>query len=362
MKTRLRELDFVRAIMVLSVIAIHVTGRYLYISPFSFSLNQMMRYAVPLFIMLSGLALFLSDMRKDKTSYLTFLKKRFNKIFIPYILWTIIYMLFDLRRSLPGAFFNYETLKLFYRNLVFGGASYHLYFIIIIVQLYLLYPFLSWVIKKSPKITLISTFLITLLFQTAIYFSILGKVVLPYFPIPYFMTFPVWIFFFVFGMYFAKEMDFFKAKLKNKDAVLGALWLVTLVIVIVDSKLTNTADSSIRPSVMLYCFTSFFFIYTLCERFSDKKTLFGNFLEFLSAQSFFIYLGHVLVLNLIFSILYKIGWGFLAEQAVGILPVYLATVFITIGIALILRYIPYNQHLGTGYKKINKNSIVIIKH
>ncbi len=82
---RLIELDYVRSIAMLAVIVIHVSSTFIYTeSAFSlfnmnlaFILNQAAHFSVPLFVLLSGMALSISQ---SNLSYVSFVKKRLSKI------------------------------------------------------------------------------------------------------------------------------------------------------------------------------------------------------------------------------------------------------------------------------------------
>ena len=97
---RIEELDFTRIIAMIAVITIHVTSAYIgYQSNIlvmgmnvAFILNQLTRFAVPLFILLSGTSLGLSA---NDDSYREFLHKRLTKIGIPYLAWTAVYIIYN---------------------------------------------------------------------------------------------------------------------------------------------------------------------------------------------------------------------------------------------------------------------------
>lgn len=97
---RIEELDFTRIIAMIAVITIHVTSAYIgYQSNIlvmgmnvAFILNQLTRFAVPLFILLSGTSLGLSA---NDDSYRGFLHKRLTKIGIPYLAWTAVYIIYN---------------------------------------------------------------------------------------------------------------------------------------------------------------------------------------------------------------------------------------------------------------------------
>src|SRR6185369_6512634 len=72
---------------IFGVISLHTLGTYpSFFSPYIYKIFET---SVPIFVMLSG-ALLLGKTE----SYLSFFKKRSAKVLIPWIIWTIIYMLF----------------------------------------------------------------------------------------------------------------------------------------------------------------------------------------------------------------------------------------------------------------------------
>src|SRR5690242_5000258 len=88
-------IDVLRLVSILAVLLIHTTTRTLEISHydlvnnlFTLFLNQASRFAVPLFFLISG---FVLEVSNKPIKYITFLKKRLGKIFIPYIFWSLIY-------------------------------------------------------------------------------------------------------------------------------------------------------------------------------------------------------------------------------------------------------------------------------
>jgi surface polysaccharide O-acyltransferase-like enzyme len=124
MKERIRSIDCIRGIAILAVLLIHTTTRTLEASSFNITgfsftlfLNQISRFAVPLFFVISGFVLEIFN--NNDMNYWTFVKRRFSKIFIPYAFWSLIYYFFVYNNN------HDSLLKVF----LTGNASYQLYFI-----------------------------------------------------------------------------------------------------------------------------------------------------------------------------------------------------------------------------------------
>ena len=130
-------IDVLRTIAILAVLLIHTTTKTLEVSkydlhrfPLTFFLNQSARFAVPLFFMISGFVLELSY--PYHASYLTYLKKRFSRIFIPYVFWSAIYYFLVYKKHSVN----------FFAGLLSGNASYQLYFIPTLLIFYIIFPIL----------------------------------------------------------------------------------------------------------------------------------------------------------------------------------------------------------------------------
>ncbi|AFK04933.1 acyltransferase 3 [Emticicia oligotrophica DSM 17448] len=111
--------------------------------------NAFGRFAVPIFVMLSGYLL----LGKYK-NLIDFLSKRFSRIFIPFLVWTLIYMLWGSYFGvIPAEKTKLEIIDIL-RKIMFGGAggSGHLWFVYMLLGIYLFLPILSkWITQASSQ-------------------------------------------------------------------------------------------------------------------------------------------------------------------------------------------------------------------
>jgi surface polysaccharide O-acyltransferase-like enzyme len=142
-KTYNQAIDVMRITSILAVVFIHTTTKTIEATsfdirrvPWTLLLNQICRFAVPLFFMISGFVLELNY--PFHPSNISYLKKRISRILIPYIFWSGIYYFLVYRQ---------HTNNLFY-GLLAGNASYQLYFIPTLFIFYIIFPF----IHKSYRI------------------------------------------------------------------------------------------------------------------------------------------------------------------------------------------------------------------
>lgn len=203
-----REFDLARVLSMLAVIMIHVTAPYMGRTSewtvlgmnLAFILNQVTRFAVPLFLLLSGASLGFS---RSTDTPAVFYRKRARKIGIPYLVWFGLYYSYYLVHTQPTP---HVTVTSFFRALLQGQSAPHLYFIIILAQCYLLYPLLRKAVQRAPgwsvAVSLLCTAAIELLFA-------LRRAGLDYIPPlirPYlWLLFPTWAFYFVLGMALTQE-------------------------------------------------------------------------------------------------------------------------------------------------------------
>jgi peptidoglycan/LPS O-acetylase OafA/YrhL len=150
-----QEISYLRAIAIIEVVVIHAAGRSVYytdmtaitlqkgvlIAFWAFSL-----VAVPLFIFISGFVLY--SKYKTRFSVLFFYKKRFASVLPPYLIFCTFYLLSPFvgpvlawlhQPTVYASNLNIPYLLIQYaRGLAFGTGP--MYFVVLIMQLYLLYP------------------------------------------------------------------------------------------------------------------------------------------------------------------------------------------------------------------------------
>lgn len=141
------EISFIRGIACLLVIVTHVTLSYPFekidnIFILNFTLNQLARVGTPIFALISGFLLF-SSKKNKQMKYNTFINLRVKKLLIPYLFWTIIYLLIS-------QVINHNiTLNRFWRYIFLGESYPHMYFLLMVIQFYILFPFINNTIHKN---------------------------------------------------------------------------------------------------------------------------------------------------------------------------------------------------------------------
>lgn len=337
---RLQEFDLLRAIATLTVIGIHVTAAYVYTSMWGCLANQFARFAVPFFLIMSGFLLFNADLHGHSFSTSDFYRKRFRKILWPYFLWSLFYCCLA---GFMGTDLLASLLQLS-AQLIWGTAYYHLYFVVIIIQLYLLYPLLYRWLLNAPRRCLLTTLVLTLGCQIMLNMHTLGQLALP----PqlnnlYLVFFPVWIFFFAFGMYAALFNESWSKFFKTRRWLWGLIWLGSFSLLLADGYAHNTYGSSSRPTVILYTLCSYFFFYSLALHY---KGHFRKTINWIARQSFLIYLLHPFILTCLMVLATILGNPHLWDRTRGMIAIYLLVALLSCGASYIISLTPLAEKLG----------------
>jgi len=300
---KIKEINYLRGFATIFVILIHLTSSCLIYPKSSFTytlfgtLNCALTFAVPMFLFISALIMTYQLKYSDNINWIKFISKRIIKVLSALIFWSIVYVLYH------GNLENI-TLKNIIGYLVLGKASYHLYFIPLIIQLYLIFP-LIWIITKKIdklKINLSSSFLICIIgsaifqytfttvfrlniFKSFIYFA---TIIFSY-SMPIFIG--VWI-----GYNYYEIKNFF-----NK-CFIALLLLLTTISCFYYVKF-EFINYTYKTTLLFSPFYWTLIILTLAylSRYIKKD----KFLNTINKHSFIIYLVHPLILDIINA---KINW------------------------------------------------------
>ncbi len=140
----IKEVDYWRGIAIIAVITIHCTGRlwwYQYLSApnilsqITTLIYSCSQFAVPFFIFISGFVL--CRRYEVPAEVKSFFLRRISFIIPPYVIFSLLYICFYI--IIKDSTFNIK--KVLFELLV-ADASFHLWYIAVIIQFYLLYPIL----------------------------------------------------------------------------------------------------------------------------------------------------------------------------------------------------------------------------
>lgn len=144
MLKKIEAIDFLKGYAMLSIVIYHL-GQAMVLPPMLARMIDFGGTGVHTFIFVSGFGLYLSHLRKP-LAFPQFMKKRFTKIYIPYIIVVLasafISLFIPIYTNSAYAFFGHVFLYKMFDDSIMSSYGYQLWFISTIIQLYFLFPFL----------------------------------------------------------------------------------------------------------------------------------------------------------------------------------------------------------------------------
>jgi len=283
-------MDVVRAVAIIAVVLIHVSATPIYTSGVNSSLykvaiviNQLSRFSVPAFILISGMGLTLSN--RKELGYFAFVGRRFSRIVPQYILWCLIYVYLTTK--------NFEPYSVIH-DIVYGKVFYHFYYVPLIIEFYLIYPFVFKFIGNKWG-TLVS-FSITLGILIYSHYYIMSDNMKWFLERKDLLD---WIFYFSFGVFIGENLDNFLEKVKKYRAAICILFFSSTYVMIHEAftniaagKDIEYATTFLRPTVLTY--SIFFILFIFCIQW--KENVFMKPISYIAKYSYSIYLSHAIIL------------------------------------------------------------------
>ncbi len=323
-KPRIVALDYIRAISMLGVIGIH-TGAYSLsypaANPHLFALYEIVsRFSVPIFFFVSAFGLFLSQPLTKQFHYQTFMYRRFRAVFLPYVAWSILYMLHYTWLSGDTTIWHHP---LIFKYFLFGLASYQLYFLVILIWFYVCMPlwrYLTGLIVKNLTVGLLSLLLGQIVFNYYSSYILSANYDNHYLnlAIQHRMSYFVfhYLFIFLLGAVCAERYSQFLAYLKQKSRHISTCFLLTLAgmllhyyyLIYYNNYSLESAVNTVHqlsPLGVLYTASSALFWFKVFS--SPVPNRLSFLLNQLGKHSYVIYLVHPFVMYYLIIILNRIS-------------------------------------------------------
>jgi peptidoglycan/LPS O-acetylase OafA/YrhL len=158
-RQRLDHVDAMRPIKQTAVISTHAL---IYFSPLSTSfaaasMLTLTHFSRDAFLFVSACMLAYSYRGSDTVQLGPYWKRRFMGVGLVYLVWTVIYFPIAAAKNSPtfpylkipgSAVFSFAGLHNFLFNLATG--YYHLYFLLVLLEFYVLFPYIFWFLKRYP--------------------------------------------------------------------------------------------------------------------------------------------------------------------------------------------------------------------
>ena len=367
-------MDYLRGLAILFVISVHVSYvwpemeaitflSFLYMSIHSFS-----QVAVPLFVFISGFVLYLNYQKNF--SILTFYKKRFLSVVPQYLIFSTLYIVFfmfltylNVAYETGAHIFSLGDIVIGYLT---GDASLQMWFFVLIIQLYILYPILArfcqtiFASKITTAISLFILFLLPFIYhnEAFVLHSLDHTMPLHSFFWNTGLIFIHYLFYFITGMYVSlkyNDIREFIHKIPLKTLLIPLLFFNILgIIFLVGSGIPEKIQFIAYPSFITFGSQFFSFIeplfylniFLLLFIFVlnlNKTEFFSRCLKRIGDFSFGIFLIEVFFLILVTIILEKIN--FTSYNYLYYPIVFLSTLLLSVVSIIVIRKVPFSQYI-----------------
>ena len=371
-RERVSAVEAIRGISMMGVIGIHIGAEYLANPSPNLHLVALFdigtRFSVPIFFFISAFGLFYGQSLSAVFSYRDFLARRGRTVVIPYLIWSLFYIVHDAwyygtgfppLLSLPGILF-------------FGNAKYQLYFMVILIWFYLLMPLWRFLLRHMTLPLLAGILVLQIAFDdwssfnTAFNLYVYGLPegtllrALLFYRLNYWVMH--YVFIFLLGGYIALHFDTFRTLMARHARRLYALGIISLTallawyykLILTDGYTPLEAiytAHQLSPLGILYTIGASLALFAFFTRLGTK-TLPGRAFQFLGKHSYFIYLAHPIAITYLLLMIHAHGHVLTAPIALGL---YAATLLLTLLGAVIARkigeHIPMVNELTIGLRK-----------
>ena len=263
--------DVMRGIAILGVVLSH--AGYLYIEMFTPSSNvyvelidASVRFVLPIFFIASGVLLV--PAKKTIKGHAVFLWGRFIELLPLYIIFTGLL-----------AYVGELTFHEFLKNIITGEGSLPYYFILVLIQLYILYPFIEKYAQKRMFVYLTLFFAMVMQFTPSTWYLYGVPLAFRY------------LFFFVWGIYIREQL------LSGTFTRKVAPWLIMVFLFFVMYLVFPGQFYNVRPYYGVAMFSLLFVFFTS----PHVTTRLEQYLEKVGRMSYWVYLAHFPVMQFVFG-------------------------------------------------------------
>jgi surface polysaccharide O-acyltransferase-like enzyme len=338
-ENRLSWPDNLRATAAIAVILLHVAAPVLYKYPgiglskwwIGNIFDSAVRFCVPVFLMLTG-ALLLPKTHE----WIDFIKRRFSRLLYPFLLWSIIYLLYNFKWEKVIELNSTEVFQLILDKFK-KGTSYHLWYVYMTVFFYFFIPLISkWIKVSSLKVIMIVLILWygLVLLNLSYFISIKNRVDLLYFTS--FIGYPV------LGYVLSKYFEGNKIK-----TIAIFIYLIGFIITFVGTYLMTKSKNHfyggyyfyLTPNVLIASIGVFLYF----KKLDIKSQFFEKGVQIISKYSYGIYLSHVLILSLLTEI--GITWMWI-HPVFGIIATSILCLILSTGLVYLISKLPFGNYIS----------------
>lgn len=354
-KQHLAAIEYIRGISMLGVIGIHVGSQYLMNPVSNAHLTALFeiatRFSVPIFFFISAFGIFYHIDIDKPFNYCQFLQKRSRAVVLPYLVWSLFYLIHDGWLYAVGFPAPLSLASL----LFFGNAKYQLYFLVLLIWFYILMPLWIPLVRKINGKGLFLLFILQIAFNYFSSFNVEFNTMVYGMENPVLKSFLLYrlnywvlhyIFIFIIGGYLAVHFDAFQSFMRSHPKSIRLFFAASLTGLLgyyyallafrgyTQMDAINTAHQ-LCPLGVVYTLAASIFFFTIFTEQKYPKGL-NRLLSLLGRHSYFVYLVHPFFIGYMMLILEKQGIILTAPKAIVF---YLATVVFSLAAAVLVRSI-----------------------
>jgi peptidoglycan/LPS O-acetylase OafA/YrhL len=305
-------------------------------------LDGIIQFAIPTFLFVSGFYIAIATGRSKSTIPWKTVLTRIKFLVIPYLIW--FFIMSGVLYMEGERYMLFEYVKLLLTGYIQGPY----YFVPMLVQLYLLSPFIVPFAKSNWKLLLLISAIIQVLTQVLLYFEIFQVST----PFEQFHVLPIWffltrIFWFVLGIIFGLHLQSFKVFVEKTRWMFLGLMVILLPISMFERHIIFIEDVTIPVETTIGSLYALSFIFVMLG-FSSINLPLTNLVERTGSKSFGIYLTHSPAQEFTSRIIYHIAPWLLAYATVFTLLIFI----VGLGIPIILMELARRSPLSRYYQYI----------
>lgn len=365
-RKHLWEVDVVRILTFLCVIAVHTTSHTIASNDLPlYLLLGLLHFTRNVFFALTAFVLVYSYLHRP-VPMRKFWPRRFLLVGVPYVVWSVIYFSASNIYNQSHSSLGVLALRLL-GHILTGTAWYHLYFLLVTMQVYLLVPVILWLIRKTRghHLAVLVVAGAVQLVIVALYFYWPGTVAfLGGYTKEYFFSY---IFFILAGAIGADHYKEFLPWVRNHRPAIGVgvaiTGVVTIGVFLLQIALGDSpyhAGTPLQPIVIVWGAAVSMGFLALGTRWADRRNPTGlgtRFVAVASDRSFGIFLSHPLFI----WILLWIGDDWVENTIPKpwlTLVVYILVILLAIGLTEVFRRTPLSLPLtGREFRAKPKNQV-----
>lgn len=296
---RKQDIVFLNILFCMLVILIHISseiildmgrGRKLYW--IVFVLSRLSGFVVQGFILLSGVKLFL---KSGKLHYGRFYLSRLVSVILPYAAWVCIYYAWFCFKGVYA--FSWPQLG---RFLLYGDISAQFYFVVILVQFYLLAPLWRLLFHRAnPAVALAVSLMITILSGSCL--EPILHLIWPNANLAHLdLFFTRYLFYWTAGCMIGLYYQEFQRYLRTRWPILTLFFLLCAALnAYLAAVCIDNPPFWLDQVHILYCISALLFFYMLAQLFANRGGALLKPLAWLDRATYHIYLVHCLVLFMV---------------------------------------------------------------